>query len=143
MTTFFNDLSKHFIFWLLLLLPSYLLSVKLKAIHRGQQLQAYGLLTHAKVVEVETHRAYEDQYITYSALFEYKDQNGRLFRRNIKEMMTYYYEGQSVEFIYEENQPDLAIPNTFEMLYQEAIISICMILGITFMLGLFLYLAFF
>ena len=57
-------------------------------------------------------------------------------------MHTYYYEGQSVEMIYEKDQPKFAIPNTTEMIYQDAVMFSVIILGTTFIFGLFLYVAF-
>ncbi|AFC25598.1 DUF3592 domain-containing protein [Saprospira grandis] len=145
MPSFSSNLAKRFGFWLLLLLPSYLLSLQLKTIYQGQQLQLHGQKVNAKVVSVQTHTSYDDdgdQSISYSATFEYKDKNGRIYKRKVENMQTYYYEGQSVEMVHEKGQPSSAVPNTFEMIYQDAVMFSVIILGTTFMLGLFLYVAF-
>ncbi|EJF53940.1 Protein of unknown function (DUF3592) [Saprospira grandis DSM 2844] len=145
MPSFFPNLAKRFGFWLLLLFPSYLLSIQLKTIYQGQQLQLHGQKVNAEVVAVQTHTSYDDdgdQSISYSTTFEYQDENDRILNRKIENMQTYYYEGQSVEMIYEKDQPKFAIPNTFEMIYQDAVMFSVIILGTTFIFGLFVYVAF-
>ena len=144
MATFSTNLAKRFIFWLLLLLPSYLLTLELKEVYKVIDFQDNGLLVEAKVIEGDAYGSTDngDLSILYSATFMYKSPEGEVFRRRIDSLPGYYYEGGSVELIYEKGKPELAVPNNFGQFYEEAIISICTILGISFLVGLFFYVAF-
>ncbi|WCL80488.1 DUF3592 domain-containing protein [Saprospira sp. CCB-QB6] len=144
MATFSTDLAKRLIFWLLLLFPSYLLTLELKEVYKVIDFQDNGLLVDAQVIAVKDHSRTNngDLAIMYSVTFMYKSPEGEVFRRRIDSLPVYYYEGQSVELIYERGKPELAVPNDFGLLYEETITSIFTIFGISFLVGLFFYVAF-